>query len=800
MLTVKCKVKMQKGFTIGELLVASSIAILVIGGAFALWFMTQDTWTNERIKSEILQELQVSIERIKREITVSDGSKMFFHTGASGTYDAISLPIALDDGRSDTGYSSSENGDGFIEHDSTTIDPVTGVAKIWWDKTIIYHIYTTGGKDELRRTVFYPRNNSLTTTQRQDQIDKVVSLGTGNDSTVPNYSNCQNLPKGYRTIFTASSISFEIASKVREFDGYSSATEKTEKLIDFGSAILAGGYHTIKFKVTNKGGGDGYAFGVDSLKFTPPGSVREAENYKNLTHPDGSSGISDSSADTITNVNMHNSPYGLWSADYYLDYAANAVNDYLTLRFHYDRWYETTFLEGMSDNLELEFSNTDGKGGTSGNKEWLFRLEGNEKTWDPATQTQAAAPATLEFSDGGVEDITYRNIIMANYTTANGMMLSIKFRAGNTYPLEITSAHIIQRDESETGSPDDGSTNMPSISITFTNCHLDPRNQGQTDHLGQPILPPTTTTGSDVTIPAEAYAWSNWVQLYDNSVVNFNFDKTQDYFISIYIPDIDPLAGGTPKSIAYWQDTTSKTHSYTRSGQYDHVSTWGGSGATDTSIYGIEEIDVTYVGYIPGTGKGLGSFSSQIFDTGVTAPVYSKMIWNSVDNNPDATLKIRVRTSDSKSALVSDGNWETITGTLFSSSPADLSGINKKRYIQFKAEFEAIASGYESSHITDDTDGDDKYPGTDTYAGDEDYDISCVLKDVSIYWPGNTTMVDVGGYFTKKSNYGIFTIEIDGQKLTKGIEIKLSIEEDLTTGAKASRSISAEVEPRNTNK
>src|SRR3989338_6528995 len=125
------------GFTMGELLIATSIAIIVVGGAFALWFITQDSWVNERKKSTALQEIQIAIERIKREIQLSDSFKIFYHTNDGGTYDAISFPMALDDGRSDTGYNLAQNNDGFLETDSSTYDPITGIAKIYWDKTII---------------------------------------------------------------------------------------------------------------------------------------------------------------------------------------------------------------------------------------------------------------------------------------------------------------------------------------------------------------------------------------------------------------------------------------------------------------------------------------------------------------------------------------------------------------------------------------------------------------------------------------------------------------------------------------
>jgi len=767
----KIKFSAKKGLTIGELLIASSIAIVVIGGAFALWFMTQDSWINERTKSKILQELEISVERLKREVKISDSGKMFFHVN-NGTYDAISFPAALDDGRSDTGYNPSLDGDGFIEPDSSTADPTTGVTKIYWDKTVIYHIFTVGGKDELRRTEFYPRDNSLSATNRQTQIDNVVSTGAGSDDSVPNHANWQNT----RTIFKAKEVSLEVMPRLREFDGYNSGTIKTEDLIDFGSIILSGGYHTIKFKVIDKNTqSSDYAFGVDLFKLTPSGSVREGENYKDLIHPNASAGIDSSSGDGATNVNMYNSPDGLWSADYYMDYGADAADDYIKLNFHYDRWYETTFWDGRAENLAVEFDNTNGKGGVSGSKEWMLRLEGSGKVWEAKEQTQDQVTQNVILAaDAG--DITYRNIIDANYTEANGMMLSVKFAAGSSAPLHVKSAYIIQRDGAS-ASPDDGSTAMPSIPITFSGCGIDPRNAGQSGVPG-------SVSGTDVIIPAGCYAWSNWIQL-NNGADDLNFDKTKDYFISLCVPDM-----ASECSMSCWQDTTSAPadHSYTRSGQYDSVAVWGGTGTPQALICGIEQIDVTYV--------DKGAFTSRIFDTSMDDPEYDTLKWTAVINNPDSSLKIKARSSDSYVALAADLDWSTIPGQEFTISTdtgsVALSGIGEGRYCQFSADFEASPSGTSASHITDDSD--------DSYAGDEDYDLSCVLKDVSIYWPGETRMVDVGAHFTKKPNYGIISVEIDDQKLTKGFVIKLAIEEDLTTGATIRRSVSAEMEPRNTGK
>ncbi len=712
----------ESGFTMGELLVATSIAIIVVGGAFALWFMTQDSWVNERKKSMALQEIQITIERIKREIQLSDGFKIFYHTNASGNYDSISFPLALDDGRSDTGYNPLQNNDGFLETDSSTYDPITGVSKIYWDKTIIYHLYPEEGTDEdgfkqLRRTVF-SRDKSLTSGQFQNQVDKVVQFGTGNNAEVPSYTNWEST----RTLFKAKVVSLEIAPKLLEFDGYSPQTERTENLIDFGSAILDGDYHTIKFMVTKKNtASTGYGFGIDLLKFTPPGSVIEAENHATLTNPDGSSGIAGSSGDSITTVNTHAMTSGVWSNDSYLNYAANAVGDYLTLRFHYDRWYETTFLDGIASNTIVQFSNRTGvKDETSGNEEYIVRLEGYEETWNAVEQIQEQTPEPITIQSTTLTvDTLYKNFIRSDYNKWNGMKVRIKFTAGNDVNgLYIGSAYI---------APEDGSG--PNVALSFGG-------------------------SSSVTIPQNDSVWSGWVQLIDTGGNPMSFDKTKSYYVGFTPTNLTAL------SSAMWgTDATTETNSYI-----------GPLGTEDKHIYAVSAIEVTYM--------NSGNYSSKIFDTAVTAPNYDTIVWDATKNNPDADIQLQVRAAGNKANLEADSTWSSIPGITIASSPASLGLLNKERYIQFRANFTASAGG-----------------GTA-----EDYDKTSILKDVSIYWPGNTTMVDISSYLTKKPDYGIFTVEIDGQKLTKGFEVKISITEDLTTGSTVTRSINAELEPRNTNK
>ena len=56
--------------------------------------------------------------------------------------------------------------------------------RIIWNKTVIYHVFdnTVSGKKELRRTVFQPRDNDMSPTDRQAQIDDVAGNGVPDTS------------------------------------------------------------------------------------------------------------------------------------------------------------------------------------------------------------------------------------------------------------------------------------------------------------------------------------------------------------------------------------------------------------------------------------------------------------------------------------------------------------------------------------------------------------------------------------------------------------------------------------------
>src|SRR3989338_6875558 len=84
--------------------------------------------------------------------------------------------------------------------------------------------------------------------------------------------------------------------------------------------------------------------------------------------------------------------------------------------------------------------------------------------------------------------------------------------------------------------------------------------------------------------------------------------------------------------------------------------------------------------------------------------------------------------------------------TSFSSSPSSLASIPNQRYLQFRANL-ASTSPYTS------------YPEMD---------------NLKIAWPGQTALVELSGYYTKRPNYGIFKVLVNGEELVNALSVALS--------------------------
>jgi hypothetical protein len=113
--------------------------------------------------------------------------------------------------------------------------------------------------------------------------------------------------------------------------------------------------------------------------------------------------------------------------------------------------------------------------------------------------------------------------------------------------------------------------------------------------------------------------------------------------------------------------------------------------------------------------------------------------------------------------------WTALSGT--SSSPSAIAGAGNGRYTQFQVTMTS-ASPYST------------YPEID---------------NLSIAWPGQTTLVEFVSRITKRPDYGIFKVLVDGQDVVNALQLDLEASKTFQ-GKVETISISTESKPKNTGK
>jgi type II secretory pathway pseudopilin PulG len=255
----------------------------------------------------------------------------------------------------------------------------------------------------------------------------------------------------------------------------------------------------------------------------------------------------------------------------------------------------------------------------------------------------------------------------------------------------------------------------------------------------------TGSTGpTEVTIPAGYYVWSNWVSA---SVI-----AGSDYVLSLAIPNVVTQGKET-----YWAPGAG-TNSFMVTGDSPIVD-WAGTepGYTpDANVHALSEVAVWV---------STGTATSQIYDTRETSPAYSQLLWTT---NGSGSYLLKARTSNDPQ-MVGATAWSALPG--YSASPASISGIGSGRYAQFQATLTA------TSPFT-------TYPE---------------LDNVTMTWPGQTAVVEFSGQYTKRPNYGIFKVLVDGSDIVNALEVNLDATKSYQ-GRNENLSLSAEVKARNSGK
>ena len=247
----------RAGFTVAELIISVAIMTVVITGAFTAFIYGIRVWRNEAIISELHQDLESAMERIRHDLRLSSvgvGLMAFYPTNAA-EYTAFSFPLSSPEG-------------GLLRRDLNTNSPNYG--RIIWDQTVIYHV-RPGSPDELLRTVFTPRNSNAAPHDFYTQLKK-VALST-------DLTDVQNAAHAGES--ASSQVVFRNLVKLRVrppellFDGYAPAYQRARNL-NWGSVVLGSGNNMLTFTVVGKNPDSaGHKIGIDWFSLRPSASRRE---------------------------------------------------------------------------------------------------------------------------------------------------------------------------------------------------------------------------------------------------------------------------------------------------------------------------------------------------------------------------------------------------------------------------------------------------------------------------------------------------------------------------------------------
>lgn len=372
------------GFTLAEALLAAAMGAIFLVSAVSTWTYSTKTWKEESVRSELRYNVEKSLEEIKNDLRLTDGSKILFYPAGDTTYTAVSLPREY------------VNVNGLYD--------ISG--GITWSETVIYHVY----ENELLRTLVDYNSSAAT---RQAQLDEAATTGTvtGGETSV---------------MFSADSAAVTLTPTNPEYDGYASSLEESSS-ISFGTIQLTPGNHTLRFEITGKNNdSSGYKIGLDSIALNPSGCEREAEA---LTVSNDSGG-----ANTIEDMSSF-SAEGLWGGNHQLEYQSSGIGDFIEFQVYNDAWLESNFADMTHTYTEV-----------TGTDPVLTVASRENQGLSPNWRADVQTAATEADDPSSLEGLSVRNVVNGSLFTRPASMVRFKFRAASNGNLVINSAYVGLRD------------------------------------------------------------------------------------------------------------------------------------------------------------------------------------------------------------------------------------------------------------------------------------------------------------------------------------------------------------------
>ena len=591
------KNKRSAGHTMVELLIASSIALIVISALTAMWLFAQKNWAVSRKKIDLHTDLEVAIEKIKYDVRLS--TPAYILTSGHGDFSAVSIALSTPDA------------EGFYAQ-AAAGGPDQGFA-INWDKSVIYHTYTDPDdpeKLELRKTVF--TNNEAVIQDALSLQQQVDSVCAGGDATgAPNGEHAST------TVMCKNVSIFEVRPVAAEFDGYSeSDTAERSDCMYLGQIALAPGPHTVSFVSIGKNDlSSGYYFGLDSLSIMPAGYRREIESY----------------TPTASNGKGYQRESGdIWGDMGYLEYQASepgdpavdyADGDYIEFSMYYDACRESDFYNTAGDNFFCDLDNTA--------RGFYIRLakpfEGKLEAWDSEGQTGAAGEDYLT----SVVDTTIRNIVRSDAVGETGQLIRFKFTSRSDTAFIIEKAFIHEFCEEEWADGDDAVAGSGK-QIYFHDAPF-PYGETEPDGGGEEI----GLGVSGITIPAGQSVWSNWIE--------YELKAGKSYFVTFYVE--------TQSGLKDWPGGI-VTNSYSWQGDYAATDVWTSVEPNPPieksfALFGIEAVE----SWTPS-----GTATSEIYDTRMSSPDYRTVTWDGITGSG---VEIKVRSGDDEN-MADAKDWDKV--------------------------------------------------------------------------------------------------------------------------------------------
>ena len=602
---MKNRVQSSGGFSLIEAIVAMSLMIMVVVAAVNGWQYVVRGERLNSVQNELDIDVRNTMERLRNDLRLSSMDHIFVYPQGVGTNTAISFPKARPD--PNTGLVALNTNTGLIE----------------WDLTVIYHVWVST-PNELRLTLFDPRNPDLNDAQRQQQLEDVVQAGSGASTFNGGNASTRAL---FKNLFT-----WDIRGRGAQFDCYSPTLERMRNVM-FGTALLNPGNHTFQFTAIGKNpSSSGYRMGLDTLVPGPSGLEREAEDQQISAQIGGSAFV-------------EYMGQGAWSGNNQLAFDAVAPGSKVELTMENDRWEETNFrgTGALCEDAVVVFDED------AVPKDFVVTVHGETNGWLAAMQTKSSVQSTgLDSMSGTAIRMPIRGGQMydGGAIEYSGPLKGVVFRAGNPGSgFRIRSAFIAEAADPAAYSPDAVDNG---IQLFFG---------GSTDVNIPSNLSATGTPASAFYIsPEKTYLVSVWV----SSLANW---ANPAYWLEMTPPN----SNGTPVGCYMIPSVSNPDATRTRQ------AIWSSDADVTTMqhLYSVESIVVL--------APTSAVYTSQAVDTGQDAPAYQDIAWTAV--KPAGTdVRLKVRTGDQADMSDAPG-WTNVAAIL---TPGGINPGNK-RYVQFQA-------------------------------------------------------------------------------------------------------------------